>query len=244
MKKIVHCIRILTVAAIAVVTLAPISTSAAPADPNVREAQLILTKFGIPVGPVDGMFGPQTARGFCAFRQIVPGAVPSRGNYTTGFMQRAREYNARYRSLRDIPAPTRSGQSTYVLVNETCQAMFYVENGRYVRVMPVSTGKAGYGTPNGEYSLGYTQRGWSCSTSYPESCRTQSAGRFAATHGTYGNMYNKRNFTGAYYVHGSTSVPTYPASHGCIRVPINDSDWMYDHVGNGPRPKLIVTGAY
>jgi lipoprotein-anchoring transpeptidase ErfK/SrfK len=243
MRKFTY-IRLIAAAVAVVSVCAPATASAAAADPNLQAAQLIMTKFGIPTGPVDGKFGPQTARGFCAFRQIVPGSRPHRGTYSGGTLQRLNEYNARYRSLRDIPAPTRSGQSTYVLVNETCQVLIYVENGRYVKVMPVSTGKSGYNTPNGEYSLGYTQRGWSCSTAYPEGCGTHQEGRFAAAHGSHGNMYNKRRFTGAYYIHGSTSVPTYPASHGCIRVTVGDSDWLYDHVGNGPKPKLIVTGAY
>ena len=33
-------------------------------------------------------------------------------------------------------------------------------------------------------------------------------------------MVHSNYFIGGYAIHGYTSVPTYPASHGCIRVPI------------------------
>ena len=40
-----------------------------------------------------------------------------------------------------------------------------------------------------------------------------------------------RYFTEAYAIHGSNSVPTYPASHGCVRVPNWEGDrlvnWLY-----------------
>src|SRR5882724_10366936 len=32
---------------------------------KVREAQTIMTKFGIPTGDIDGYYGPSTARGLC-----------------------------------------------------------------------------------------------------------------------------------------------------------------------------------
>lgn len=219
----------------------PLQASAASA--TVREAQQIATHFGLPVGTVDGEFGPKTARGLCAFRYI-SGMTPSRATVSTALLTSMRSYKNQYASLSAIPAPTKSGSNTYVVVNMTCQTMFYVESGKYVRVMPVSTGMDGHRTPTGTYTLGNTNRGWSCSTIYPESCSRHTAGRFAYI-SNYGNMYNKRLFkSGGYYVHGSTSVPTYPASHGCIRVTVSDSDWLYDHVGNVTPPPLFVTGSY
>jgi lipoprotein-anchoring transpeptidase ErfK/SrfK len=35
-------------------------------------------------------------------------------------------------------------------------------------------------------------------------------------------------FTGGYAVHGNPSVPPYPASHGCVRVPMWIADWMFE----------------
>lgn len=54
-------------------------------------------------------------------------------------------------------------------------------------------------------------------------------------------MYNPRQVIGDIFLHGSTSVPTYPASHGCIRVRVSDSDWLYHNVDRMP---FFITGNY
>lgn len=122
----------------------------------------------------------------------------------------------------------------------TCQTAFYVKDKTYQRVLRVSTGMRGHDTPSGYYNLGSTLKGWWCSTLYPESCRKQTTGEFAYLR-NFGNMYNSRQVIGAIYLHGSTSVPTYPASHGCIRVSVTDADWMYHKVANMP---IFITGKY
>lgn len=41
---------------------------------------------------------------------------------------------------------------------------------------------------------------------------------------------------GDYVIHGYTSVPDYPASHGCVRVPLtagNPAKWFYEWVSVG-----------
>jgi lipoprotein-anchoring transpeptidase ErfK/SrfK len=221
---------------------APAVVHAATYSSTVYHSQQIMKKFALPAGPVDGYFGAQTARGLCAFRHMA-GQPVNRNNVDTTLYNLLKSYDAKYTSLQKIPARTLDGKTTYLLAHKHCQVMFYVENGFYKRVMPISTAKSGYNTPNGAYWLQGTQRGWSCSTLYPESCTYQSTGRFAYL-SNYGNMYNKRTFSGAYKVHGSTSVPTYPASAGCIRVTVGDSDWMYDYVGNNGWTYLSIVGAY
>jgi lipoprotein-anchoring transpeptidase ErfK/SrfK len=44
-----------------------------------------------------------------------------------------------------------------------------------------------------------------------------------------GQMYNPYYFHGGYAIHGSPSVPNYPASHGCIRVTMWDMDLLLEH---------------
>ena len=41
-----------------------------------------------------------------------------------------------------------------------------------------------------------------------------------------GGLYRPFYFSGGYAIHGSGSVPPYPASHGCIRVEIWDMDFL------------------
>ncbi|MGB4967833.1 MAG: L,D-transpeptidase [Candidatus Saccharimonadales bacterium] len=237
MKGIFKSLLVVLAALCAVVPVTPVQ--AAEASSSVSNAQRIMTKFGIPAGPVDGMSGPQTSRGLCIFRYI-SGLSVSRNNLDSTTYSKLKQYDSTYSSLSQIKA---KGSSEYLVAHETCQAMVYARSGYYQRVMAISTGVSGHGTPNGSYSLGYTQKGWACSTLYPESCRNHTEGQFASV-SRYGNMYNMRQVTGPIYVHGSTEVPTYPASHGCIRVTVSDSDWMYANVGNGARPLITITGAY
>jgi lipoprotein-anchoring transpeptidase ErfK/SrfK len=46
-------------------------------------------------------------------------------------------------------------------------------------------------------------------------------------------MYRPNYFYGGYALHGSSSVPAYPASHGCVRitVPAMDRLWAALRVG-------------
>ena len=46
-------------------------------------------------------------------------------------------------------------------------------------------------------------------------------------------MYYSVYFIRGYAIHGYQSVPTYPASHGCLRNPIPDSKHIYDWVDIG-----------
>ncbi|CCH75408.1 exported hypothetical protein [Nostocoides australiense Ben110] len=208
-------------------------------DPVVKRAQQIMAKFGIPAGPADGITGQQTRQGLCAFRRI-SGLPVNRYSLNTETYRKLVEYDNKYSRLNQIGVSSFQGKSTFVHVQQACQTMFYVKDKKVQRVLPVSTGVRGHETPFGYYTLANTTRGWYCSTLYPESCRKQTTGEFAYI-SNFGNMYNPRQVVGAIFVHGSTSVPTYPASHGCIRVTVNDSDWLYHNVDRMP---IFITGKY
>lgn len=254
---IAHACKTIAVVTALVVSSLPVSASAAVTaessrpDPKVKQAQSIMRKLGIPGGAIDGVSGDQTKRGLCAFRYIAKMPV-SRNRLDGSTLAALRDYNAKYSSLKAIPASRLAGSSTYVAVTKTCQVMFYVQSGHYIRAMPTTTGMKNVKgqketeTPSGTYKLGYTQKGWKCSTIYPESCDYHPGlGEFATTKKlSYGNMYNSRPVVGDVLVHGSTDIRTEPASHGCIRVSVPDADWLFHNVGNGPMPPIIIGGAY
>ncbi|MDP8987655.1 MAG: L,D-transpeptidase family protein, partial [Actinomycetota bacterium] len=49
-----------------------------------------------------------------------------------------------------------------------------------------------------------------------------------------GKLYNPVYFTGSgIAIHGSTSVPTYPASHGCVRIPMHIAEYFPSLVQKG-----------
>ena len=48
-------------------------------------------------------------------------------------------------------------------------------------------------------------------------------------------MVHSSYFIGGYAIHGYASVPTYPASHGCLRVPIPNAAQIFNWINIGDR---------
>ena len=51
--------------------------------------------------------------------------------------------------------------------------------------------------------------------------------------GPLGSMYRPNYFYRGYAVHGMTSVPAYPASHGCVRITVPSMDRMWSSLWIG-----------
>ncbi|WP_395138211.1 L,D-transpeptidase family protein [Armatimonas sp.] len=80
----------------------------------------------------------------------------------------------------------------------------------------VSTGRSGSRTPTGEFTAG------------PYKSRMHYSGLYNDAPMPYSVQVN-----GNVFIHGFGSVPRYPASHGCIRVPLNAGNparWFYEWV--------------
>jgi Putative peptidoglycan binding domain/L,D-transpeptidase catalytic domain/PKD domain len=97
--------------------------------------------------------------------------------------------------LRRASRPRARYRGTHLEVNKGRQILFDVRRGRVFRTVHVSTGATG-NTPVGRWHIYRKSRGWDWVLWYP--------------------MYFLRGFA----VHGYPSVPAYPASHGCVRVPM------------------------
>jgi hypothetical protein len=55
-----------------------------------------------------------------------------------------------------------------------------------------------------------------------------------------GEMYNPTFFIGtAYAIHGDTDVPLYPASHGCVRIPMDIAAFFHKLVKIPGEPVII-----
>jgi lipoprotein-anchoring transpeptidase ErfK/SrfK len=48
-------------------------------------------------------------------------------------------------------------------------------------------------------------------------------------------MYDSSFFTGGYAIHGYNPAPDYPASHGCMRLPMTDAGSVFDWLTIGDR---------
>jgi hypothetical protein len=58
-----------------------------------------------------------------------------------------------------------------------------------------------------------------------------------------GVLYNPLYFNGGIAIHGEPYDPPYPASHGCVRIPMGASLWFYNEVPNGT-PVYVVGGPH
>jgi lipoprotein-anchoring transpeptidase ErfK/SrfK len=103
------------------------------------------------------------------------------------------------------PTPTQSRTGTWIEVNKTKQVFLFCKDGYVDRTLPTSTGSAQYWvTPSGTWTV-TRENTW-------ETVR-------------YKPLYLRS--WGVWAIHGYKSVPTYPASHGCIRITTWDMDELH-----------------
>jgi putative cell wall-binding protein len=111
------------------------------------------------------------------------------------------------------PTPSRTGSGAWIEVNKAKQVLLYVEDGTVVRTLATSTGSANVGivTPSRTYTIYAKSPKWD------------------------GPRYKPLYLSGILAIHGYPSVPAYPASHGCIRVPLWDMDEFFPLIPVGTK---------
>lgn len=97
----------------------------------------------------------------------------------------------------------------HVEVSKGRQVLFVIRDGEVALIVPVSTGATG-NTPLGHWPVYSRVPGFNAKA-----------------------MYYSSFFTGAFAIHGYESVPPYPASHGCVRVPLWVAYRLYSLVDYG-----------
>jgi lipoprotein-anchoring transpeptidase ErfK/SrfK len=179
---------------------------APPAPPSLLQVEQKLDSLHYDVGNVDGTSDDQTASAIMAFQKV-------NGLERTGGLNDA--VTARIMSTQGTPPPLVPGDTAAnkVEVDLTRQVLFLYEGGSLSKIVPVSSGTSKTPTPTGDYAVYHQSTGWETSP--------------------LGRLYNSQYFVGGYAIHGSTSVPAQPASHGCIRVPMSVAEWLPQHVTIG-----------
>lgn len=104
----------------------------------------------------------------------------------------------------------RSSSGPVVEIDLATQVLVIVDDGSVVEVFDTSTGSVPGTTPVGH--------------------RTVTREIDGLRRSPLGLLYRPKYFEGGVAVHGYTSVPAYPASHGCVRVtyPAMDAIWARD----------------
>ena len=102
------------------------------------------------------------------------------------------------------------------------QVVLLVRDRRVVRAIHVSTGRPGYSTPLGSFHV-YLRDPMSWSNTF------------------HTWMPLAQYFYGGYALHEYADVPAYPASHGCVRVPEQESRTVWDFGYVGARVRVLAT---
>jgi peptidoglycan hydrolase-like protein with peptidoglycan-binding domain len=164
-----------------------------------KEAELRLSDLGYWTGSIDGLFDPATRSALIAFQKWE--GRPITGRLTIDELG----------AIRASASPTaRELGYAHVEVDLDRQVLMTINGNGGVRVLPISSGSGKPFIDEGQESISYTPRG-----------------RFVVYRkgvgwekGALGSVYYPNDISGGVAIHGSRNVPTQPASHGCIRVPM------------------------
>lgn len=167
---------------------------------EIREAEQRLYDLGYWTGPVDGVLDERSRYALVAFQKVED--RQRTGKLTADELQALRTANR--------PPPLESGY-THVEVDLSRQVLFAVDvSGSVSKILPVSTGTGKLFTsegttrravtPSGRFTISHKIAGWRRSP--------------------LGLLYYPNYIVGGIAIHGNPSVPVYPASHGCIRIPM------------------------
>jgi lipoprotein-anchoring transpeptidase ErfK/SrfK len=166
-----------------------------------RQAEERLAALGYWSGPIDGRVDEASRAAVIAFQKID-------GRKATGQLTR-RDLTALARAVPPLPRET---GPAHIEVDLGRQVLFFVDDrGKVAHILPVSSGSGknfhenGYPethavTPCGHLEVFQKEAGWKKSP--------------------LGEMFNPLYVVGGIAIHGSLDGPAYPASHGCIRVPM------------------------
>lgn len=165
-----------------------------------RQAEQRLWELGYWAGPIDGKFDSASRQALVAFQKV-------EGRTRTGNLTPT-ELKALLTASR--PQPRFEGYG-HIEIDLTRQVLFVIdESGTVSRILPVSSGNEGYYVDHDQVHRAHTPRGTFKVLRKINGWRISSLGM----------LYYPSYILNGIAVHGSLSVPTRPASHGCIRVPM------------------------
>jgi len=181
--------------------------------PTVFDLQNELVAAGFFPGRSDGVYGRETVGAVLAFQKLYD-------------LERTGMFRREDWPLleREITGPGPAPEPDRIEVDLRRQVLYLIEGQSVAGVFPISSANGepyrnARGrliravTPEGRFEFNRSRKGWW--QSY------------------LGFMYSPFYFYGGYALHGSRSVPAFPASHGCVRVEIEDMDFLRTRIEAG-----------
>lgn len=181
------------------IALAQARAHASLTQSQTREAERRLSAMGYWTGAVDGVFDTASGEALIAFQKYVGRSIT--GQLTLDELE----------AIRNSADPkAREVGYAHVEVDLERQVLLLVNDQDRVRVLPVSTGNDKPFVADGQTSVAYTPRGRFLVYDKGVGWET----------GPLGSVYYANYISGGVAIHGFRTVPTQPASHGCIRIPM------------------------
>jgi lipoprotein-anchoring transpeptidase ErfK/SrfK len=194
-----------------------ISASGQRSGPSARAAQLKLLELGFWLADPNGKFDDTTTQAVMAFQKYFDLRPTGNINAATAYLLE--------RMM--IPAAATTKEGTLAEVDKSRQLLFLIQDGITTYVMNTSTGDdRAYEEPDGN-TPGVMIKGTAVTpVGSFKIDRERPDGWWI---GDLGQIYRPKYFIGGVAIHGSMSVPAYPASHGCVRVTVKAMDFIWDN---------------
>ena len=171
-----------------------------PTRAEAMESERRLSEMGYWTGPVDGVIDGITRTALIAFQKW-------EGREITGRLTRED-----VEAISNAPPPQpRDAGYKHAEIDVDRQVLSIIDDdGTIIRIVPVSTGSGRRYNEKGNRGLAYTPKG-----------RFRIYGKVSGwKRSPLGLLYYPSYFSDGLAIHGNPSVPSLPASHGCIRVPM------------------------
>ena len=197
------------------VPLAAVGSSGGAETARVQQRLLDL---GFWLTGADGEYGLTTRQAVMAFQKYI--GLPATGEVDGD--------TAAYLSSARPSRPTGTADAgTLVEVDKARQLLFVVVDGRTQWIFNTSTGNGQPYEEEDQNTPGEIDRRASSLT--PDGLHQVNRERPEGWwEGDLGQIYRPKYFVGGVAVHGSNSVPNYPASHGCVRVTVQAMDFIWE----------------
>ena len=187
----------------------------------VRRLQQRLAQLHYYPGPVNGRFGTDTVESVWAFKEVQGLPTAAGADDADPAMQRALDHPQPPAVL--VP----QGGGLRIEVNLPREVLVLYRHHQVQLISHISAGGGYYYrcpgggtcgpalTPDGNYRAHWFAGGW--------------------LHVPLGRMYNPVFFIGANFaIHGDIPIPLAPASHGCVRVPVDVANLLYKQIRISP----------
>jgi lipoprotein-anchoring transpeptidase ErfK/SrfK len=188
----------------------------------VRVLQTRLRELGYVPGKIDSRYGWATQSAVWAFQKVQSISPTSTVSKRT------------WRALENPKAPkvlVPAGKPDRVEINLTKQVAVLYRAGQVKLITHVSSGS---GIPYCETAIWQGKKQRFCGDAKTPTGDFKTTWRRSGWHKSYlGQLYNPIFFNGGIALHGALSVPLYPASHGCVRLPMHVAEVLPNMLGTG-----------